>query len=775
MKDRAYRKIFTRLSARRPIRRLVLFLSFFILAPVIALAVIIISRDAWHTLDVSKIVDTEQTLIVYDADGNVASFLYGSENRVDVSIELLPEYVKNAFIAAEDARFYSHSGFDIIRIFGAAWSDIKAQSYVEGASTITQQLIKLTHLTNEKVMSRKLDEAILAWQLELLYSKDEILEMYLNYVYFGNGCYGIEAAALKYFGVHSYELDLSQSALLAGVLKSPARFSPHLRPDASIGRRGVILDLMVEYEMIGRQEANNAKAEPLVLSQHPAINARGYYIDYALSVSCEYLDCSMTELLTGGYEIQTVMDSNMQNLCTALFESDEFFPYYETESAQGAIVVINSGDGSVTAMLGGRNDDTALAYNRAVRIRRQPGSSIKPILVYAPALEAGYTAASVLLDERISFDDYTPRNANGRYSGWVTMREAVTRSLNIPAVSLFCELGIERCKRFARSVGIEFDDLDTRPALALGGFTYGVSPYQLAGAYAAISNSGVYNEPYAVTEIIGKVGESLYKHQANAQRVMSMGNAFILTSMLQSVAIEGTAKRLGELGIDIAAKTGTVGDDYGNRDVWLAAYNADYSCVVWMGFDDSSDGKTLPASVGGGSYPAELMYNLFSQIYQRSQAPRFITPSSVTYVRLDAFTLRNSHIAVLANSLTPTDEVMGEYFLRGSEPMTSGDYWTTPIPPSDLAVDLQDEYVRISFTPLSADVIYRVYRTDSSGYTVLVASIANSAITQTIIDDASELLGSYEYYVIPVHPSLKIDGRELTGTSSVHVSVWVYP
>ena len=667
--------------------------------PLFCGAVWLFSQDAWHALDLGKIYTSEETLLVKDRNGAVVSRLYLHENRVSVGIDTLPASVKNAFLAAEDARFYSHPGFDLIRIAGAALHDLRAGSYVEGASTITQQLIKLTHLSSEKTLNRKVDEAILSYQLEQLLTKDEILICYLNRVYFGAGYYGIEAAAEGYFGVHASELSLAQSALLAGVLKSPATYAPHLRPEASLGRRGVILDLMVEYGMITPEAAAKAKAEPLSLVSDTQKQKHNSYIDLAMTEACSTLGIDLDTLLTSGLTIETAMDPNAQFIAETAFKNDAYFPMYENESAEGALVLIDAKTGGVSAIIGGRDTNTALGFNRATRIRRQPGSAIKPILVYAPALEAGYTAASMLLDDAIDFGDYTPKNANGRYAGWITMREAVTRSLNLPAVSLFRELGVERCKAFAARFGIPFDVRDDSLTLSLGGFTYGVSPYRLCAAYAALASGGIYRAPYVITRITDRAGTELYRHIPEETRVMSEGNAFILTSLLVSVAQKGTASLLSSLPIPLAAKTGTVGDETGNRDIWLACCNPDYAAVVWMGFDDAVNGRCLPKDCGGGTYPAMLLSEVFSALYPSGNAPDFSVPDSVVSVPLDGETLKNEHTAVLAGSLTPAESIVTEYFVRGTEPKAVTEYWQIPEPPTDFIVTLVNDVAEISFTP----------------------------------------------------------------------------
>lgn len=735
------------------------------------LAGYILSRPAWHMLDTEKLTPDKLSLCLYDQNGVLFSCLYNKENRLLLSEEL-PEHVKNAFIAAEDARFYSHKGIDIIRICGAAWHDLLAGAYVEGASTITQQLIKGTHLSSKKVMSRKVDEAILSLQLERRYSKEEILTMYLNTVYFGGGYYGLETAARGYFGVSSKDLSLSQAALLAGVLKSPARYAPHLRPKASVGRRGVVLDLMAEYGFISEQEAETAKKEPLVLSSDPAFGRRGYYVDYALLQSCSLLGVSMTELLEGGYQIHTAMDASLQLLCEEAFSKDENFPSEDGVSAQGAICMMEASTGRIAALVGGRDQQVALALNRAADMKRQPGSVIKPLLVYAPALEAGYTAAAMLLDEQTEYADYAPSNASGKYLGWVTMRQAVSKSLNIPAVTLFSQLGIDKCKAFAQTLGLSFDRQDTRLALALGGFTYGVSPLELCRAYSALADGGVYHEDILLTSISDSQGNLLYRHRSLSRRVMSRGSAFILTSMLMSVAEEGTAKALGELNIPIAAKTGTTGDKRGNRDIWLAAYTREYAAVVWMGYDDGS--HLIPPHQGGGSYPAKLMGEIFGALYKERTAPAFTQPPEVVRVRLDAYGLKQDHEAMLCTAMTPEKYGLWEYFIRGTEPQSSSPYWSNPLPPEDLTALRTGNLVQVRFTPRERFVRYLLYRENSAGYAVLLSSFSGGTAPITYTEDVSALSGELSYYVIPVTVPLGEEGTVLTGEASQKARIYLY-
>jgi len=764
-----------RIYRRRRRRRILLAVVAFFLAVMAFGAVALFDMTSWQSLDVSKIVDVDQSLILYDRYDAEVTTLHASEDRIWVALDDIPKYTRDAFISAEDARFYTHFGVDVIRIFGAAWADIKSGSFAQGASTLSQQLIKLSHLSNEKQMRRKIEEAVLAYQLERIYTKDQILEMYLNYVYFGGGYYGVEAAARGYYGVSAGELTVAQSAQLAGILKSPTRFAPHLRPEASVGRRNVVLSLMEEYGYINAEQSKEAKAEEVVLADGAGKNRRGSYVDLALTEACEKLGVDMDTLLTGGYRIYTSMDPAVQAACNDIFDDENNFPAdVGGTPVEAAMAVLDVQTGGIAAIRGGRSDDIALSYNRAVRIRRQPGSVIKPVIVYAPALEAGYTAATMLLDEQMSFGDYVPRNANGTYSGWVTMREAVTRSLNVPAVAVMNRVGLNTCKEFAGRLGIEFDETDDSLVLALGGFTYGVSPLQVAGAFSVFGSGGIYNEPSCVRRVCDRDGNVVYQSEAAGARVMSEANAYVLTSMLESVVEEGTGHRLSGTDIPLAGKTGTTGDAVGNRDVWMAAYNPTYAATVWIGFDDSAYGRMLPENVTGGTYPALILKTLFERIYADAEPPNFTMPRGVREYRIDSHTLESEHTPVLANALTPEEESYAEVFVVGTEPDAMTSYWQIPLPPTHITVTASDRLALVYFETPSRYMLYRLYRENNEGKSVLVGTFSGEGGSVAFTDETIKQPGTYSYYVIGVHPQLEIGGQLVAGDASARVSVNIY-
>ncbi len=761
-----------RLRRRRILKRTLLGLTLICLSFVLFGAVYVLRLDAWREFDPERILGAPQSLLIYDAEGEQVSCLSAQETRIAIPLEQVPQYVRQAFISAEDARFYEHIGVDFIRILGAAWEDIKAGGYVQGASTISQQLVKLSHLTAEKVMTRKLEEAVLAYQMEQQFSKDQILEMYLNYVYFGGGFYGIEAAARGYFGVHASELTVAQGAMLAGILKSPSRYAPHLNMEASTERRNLVLRLMEEYGYLDSAACTAAQAETVVLNNSLRQEHRGYYIDLALEQACAVLDVSMSELLTDGYRIQTAMDSELQAYCETILQDDAHFPE-EAKDAQAALVVVDVDTGGVAALMGGRESTTALGYNRATRIRRQPGSVIKPIIAYAPALENyRYTTVTMLLDEPTDFNGYQPENFGQKYHGWVTLREAVSDSLNVPAVKVLSSIGVETGKRFAQEVGITFDGQDNSLALALGGFTYGVSPYQIAGAYATFASGGLYSTPSLISSITDSEGEALFTYTPEKNRVMSEANAYILNDMLQSAIKEGTGHRLGELEFALAGKTGTTGEGEGNRDAWMAAYNPEYAAAVWMGYDDSADGRTLPHAATGGTYPAMILSDIFTKLYEGKAAPAFAMPEGVLEVKLDAYTLENAHVATLASALTPSSSVVREVFAAGTEPNNMNEYWIIPSPPASFAAELnEDGLPALTFQPKESFVLYRLYREDRQGSTQMLGEWPGSNGTVYYSDTSAQAGETYTYYIIPAHPQLEIGGKQVVGPSSKRIEL----
>ena len=731
-------------------------------------AVKTLGMDRWVDFDVYRITGCDRTSIIYDGQSDVVTRLHGVQDRTWVSISELQPSTVYAFISAEDARFFEHEGVDVIRIAGAIVADIKAGSYVQGASTISQQLIKLSHLTSEKTISRKAEEAALAYEMERQYSKEDILEMYLNYVYFGGGYYGIEAAAEGYFGVHASDLTLDQSAMLAGILKSPSGYAPHINYAASINRRNNILRLMRDYGYITDDEKKQASARRPTILHDKNEEYSGYYTDAVTKSAAALMGITVDELIRGGYSIYSAMDSDIQHYCEEMFKNGELFP---AEDSEAAIVVLEPSTGMVVAMVGGRSYTGGISFNRATDIRRQPGSVIKPVIAYAPAFEyLNYTAADMILDEETTFADYTPSNYGNKYYGWVTVREAVTKSLNVPAVKTLSAVGVYRAKDFAKRCGIEFDDKDDSLALALGGFTYGVSPLQIAGAYSCFASGGIYNTPKLIKKITDRNGLTVYEYRLDNRRVMSEANAYILTSMLKSVVTEGTGHRLNTLDIPIAGKTGTVGLANGNRDAWMAGYTPEYTAVVWQGYDSDRLGL-LPSSATGGTYPALMLYELFNHIYPDGRSGDFEKPESVKQYSIDAKTLKKQHKAVLANAMTPQSSRITEYFTEETAPEDVSGYWAVPGSAQNLLAVREEGGVMVSFDCPDDFGMYTLWRSEAGKAEKPLMTWNGREGHIEYIDAAVKPGKGYRYRVTVKHEELLIGDEPVEGLTTRYAFV----
>ena len=731
-------------------------------------AVKTLGMDRWVDFDVYRITGCDRTSIIYDGQSDVVSRLHGVQDRTWVSISELQPSTVYAFISAEDARFFEHEGVDVIRIAGAIVADIKAGSYVQGASTISQQLIKLSHLTSEKTISRKAEEAALAYEMERQYSKEDILEMYLNYVYFGGGYYGIEAAAEGYFGVHASDLTLDQSAMLAGILKSPSGYAPHINYAASINRRNNILRLMRDYGYITDDEKKQASARRPTILHDKNEEYSGYYTDAVTKSAAALMGITVDELIRGGYSIYSAMDSDIQHYCEEMFKNGELFP---AEDSEAAIVVLEPSTGMVVAMVGGRSYTGGISFNRATDIRRQPGSVIKPVIAYAPAFEyLNYTAADMILDEETTFADYTPSNYGNKYYGWVTVREAVTKSLNVPAVKTLSAVGVYRAKDFAKRCGIEFDDKDDSLALALGGFTYGVSPLQIAGAYSCFASGGIYNTPTLIKKITDRNGLTVYEYRQDSRRVMSEANAYILTSMLKSVVTEGTGHRLNTLDIPIAGKTGTVGLANGNRDAWMAGYTPEYTAVVWQGYDSDRLGL-LPSSATGGTYPALMLYELFNHIYPDGRSGDFEKPESVKQYSIDAKTLKKQHKVVLANAMTPQSSRVTEYFTEETAPEDVSGYWAVPGSAQNLLAVREEGGVMVSFDCPDDFGMYTLWRSEAGKAEKPLMTWNGREGHIEYIDAAVKPGKGYRYRVTVKHEELLIGDEPVEGLTTRYAFV----
>ncbi len=534
-----------------------------------------------------------QSTVIYDKDGNEASKV--SANRMEgVSIDVVPKDVKNAIVAIEDHRFYKHRGFDLYGISRAFFQNLFSGKIKAGGSTLTQQLTKNALLSHERTYKRKLEEIFLAVEIEKKFTKDEILEMYLNQVYFGSGTWGVQNASKKYFGKDVEQITLSEAALLAGIVNRPTALNPYKNFDGAIKRRNVVLAQMLKYEMITDAQYEAALKDKIVLDDQAEDPLKGkypYYVDAVLNEAIQKYGLTQDEILTRGYKIYTQMDQNLQTALEKVYENKAHFPVSSDGTrAESGAVLLDPQTGGLRALIGGTGTHTFRGFNRATQLTTQPGSIMKPIAVYTPALEDGYTAYSILRDEQgMTFGNYAPKNFNNQYMGEVPLYQAVEQSLNVPTVWLLNEIGLQKGIESVKAFGLPIKKEDENLSLALGGTETGYSPQQMAEAYAAFANDGKRVKSHIITKIVGPTGNVEGEINPKVTRVMSSKVAKQMTAMLLNVVETGTGKNAKVHGRAIAGKTGSTQLPFdapnGTKDQWFVGYTPNLVGAVWLGYD----------------------------------------------------------------------------------------------------------------------------------------------------------------------------------------------
>lgn len=632
------------------------------------------------------------TTFLIDNDGTAFEELHSGENRIPLNYEDIPQELIDCFISTEDTRFFKHNGVDIIRVFGAAFADLKSGSFSQGASTLTMQLARNAILEDQsKRIERKIKEAYIALQIEKEYSKEEILELYLNTIYFGHGAYGVEAASRTYFGKRCNELSLSEYAVITGLVRNPSLYSPIDNLDNAYKVRNSVLDNLIDYKPeTYKESAEAAKNEEIVTAEYEGNDNKytyPWFTDYVIDEAediLESLGLDESGIYTGGYKIYTTVDKNVQALMEEGYGNSANFPTgtSTTNKVESAMTVLDNSTGEIRGLVGGREHTTKRGYNRATDMKRQPGSTFKPIAVFAPAIEMGYSPASVVNDVKTSFGGYTPTNYDGSYSGVVSMRDCAIKSMNIPAVKFLQKIGVDYSMHMIEKMGISMaDDQNSGLSLALGGMTYGVSPLQMAAAYATFANGGEYNEPYAIRKIENSKGEIIYQHEAVSETVMKETTAYLVTNMLMSVTERGTGTRAQISGVDVASKTGTVqlpdteafkGISSGNKDAWFAAYTPELTGVIWMGYDKDLDDNGNPQylqQIYGGQYPAAIWHKVIGGVCRDSGNRKFSVPTGITYKEID------TKSGLLPSKYTPSQFIKSEVFDAINVPTETSDVW----------------------------------------------------------------------------------------------------
>lgn len=589
----------------------------------------------------------------------------------------IPDVMKKAAIAIEDERFYDHNGVDIKRTLGAfvnwTFEKLGGKKATYGGSTITQQVIKnITH-EKDRTPMRKVKEMMRAVALEQELSKDEIITLYLNIIFLANNCYGVEAASNMYFDKNASELTLTEAALIAGITQRPSYFDPLKNPDNAIHKRNVVLSKMHELNMISDEEYTSSTSSDLGLcGNHKDKQSKiySYFVDQVINDVINDLQTqkgysetfARQQVLNGGLRIYTTMDNDIQENIESIFENTSNFP--AAKKAQSAMIIIDPSNGEIKGMVGGKGKKTdSRGLNRATQTKRQPGSSFKPLSVYAPSIELKkITAATILNDEKITIGDWTPKNSYTGYKGAMPLRRALEISSNTVAVKTLQELTIDVSYNYLKNKfhisTLEDADKALSP-LSLGGLTTGVTLKEIAAAYGVLANNGYYVKPHTYTKVIDNTGKLLLENQPEAEKVISADTAYIITSLLTSVVSgsNGTGKLAKLEEMPVAGKTGTTNNDY---DKWFVGYTPYYVGAVWYGFDQP---ESIRAAGVTNNVSAKLWGQVMKKVHSELSVREFSKPSTVVEAQICT---KTGKLASSGCSYSST-----EYFISGTEPTKS--------------------------------------------------------------------------------------------------------
>ncbi|XIF20353.1 MAG: PBP1A family penicillin-binding protein [Acetilactobacillus jinshanensis] len=600
------------------------------------------------TMDVSNLHSSlEKPTIIYDAKGRQAGQFSGQKGSY-VGLKDISPNLPNAILSTEDRNFYHEHGFSPSGYGRAVLLMIKNKllhrDYISGGgSTLTQQLVKNTYLTQQQTFNRKLKELFMSIQVANVYPKRDILAMYMNNSYFGNGVYGVQDASERYFGLPASKLPVQDAAILAGMLTNPGAYNPINHPKLSKQRRNVVLYLMAKNHKITMSRAQELAQTPINVKNNYIYKSHyqyPYYFDAVINEAINRYGISESDIMNHGYRIYTTLNQKQQSDLQDNFKNPNNFPHNASNGAkvQAASIAMNPHSGGVTAVVGGRGKPVFRGYNRATQMTRQPGSTMKPLAVYTPALESGYSYDSSLLNEPKSYDHgtYKPKNYNNVYTGHVPMYKALAQSMNAPTVWLLNRIGVDKGFDSAKNFGIPVTRSDKNLALGLGGLSKGVSPQQMASAYTAFANGGTRTSPHYIRKIVNASGKVIVNNTGSTtHNVMSPGTAKQMTSMMLGVFDNGSGVDAKPSGYQVAGKTGSTeadntGDSDATRDKWIVGYTPNVVLATWEGFDNTNRNQHLENLSGTGIGP--LFKNEMQEIIPTTKETPFKVKDAQTMV-----------------------------------------------------------------------------------------------------------------------------------------------
>ncbi|MEI3608003.1 PBP1A family penicillin-binding protein [Pseudogracilibacillus sp. SO10305] len=685
-------------------------------------------------IDIDKL-DVAFASQYYDQDGNQFADR-GAENRIKIEYDDLPQVLIDAVTATEDVRFFEHKGIDLRRIAGAVKANFQRGFGAEGASTITQQVAENLFLTPEKSIKLKVQEQWIAMKLEREFSKEQIMEMYLNKIFYGSNAYGVAKAAEVYFGKDDlHDLTLLEAAMLAGLPQRPSAYNPFENPELMQDRVDTVLKLMVRHGKITQEEADEAAAidvSSVLTDEKPKSFPYDAFIQQVERELEEKLEG--TDINTAGLKVYTTLDTDAQEYVEFLLTDSEENPIpYPDEDLLAGVSVIDTKTGAIQAIGGSRNRENAFGSNYAINAHRQPGSVVKPLLAYGPAIEyEQWSTYHQILDE-----EYTPegsntiRNWDRQYHGWVSQRFALEQSYNVPAAKTLEEIGSDRVKEFGENLGLSFNTDVLDPRDAIGGTVNEYSPLELAGAFSAFGNEGVYTEPYAVTKVEFEDG-SVVDLKPKSEPVMEDYTAYMVTDMLKDVVDRGTGTNANVSHLPIAGKTGTTNhpEKAGSNNAWFAGYSTNYTITAWTGYNDNNE--ILPDT----QIPLHLFRHIMTELSKDIETDDFVKPDSVVEQNI----VKGSNPPVVAGSGMASDSVTRELFVKGTVPDEVADEVDSLDPVSNLSATYEEDRNEIDISwdyDSDLDVSFDVRYKKDDGSMKDLTSTSDTGATISDVDDGA--------------------------------------
>lgn len=671
-----------------------------------------------YSLDEKKLVNLDRSTVFLDGEENVVQEEFNGISVTDLSD--MPEFTANAFIAIEDKRFYKHGGTDVKALFRATLNNVKTASFKEGASTISQQLIKNTHLSNEKTLKRKLIEIKLSRKLEKKYDKAEILEKYLNTIYFGENCYGITRAAKTYFDKTPAELSVNESAALAGIIKAPSVYSPFINEEKCNQRKNVVLKAMYEQDYITKAEFDVLKNENVSVTEQK--NARYDFLCLAKKEIRDFVNANAYKAKR--FTVYTTLNSKIQNAIEGTFLIEE--------DRNGAIIALD------------KNNRVAAYVSDVKEQKRNLGSTIKPLLVYAPAIEENVVySCTKIKDEKTDFNGYSPSNFNDKYYGNVTVKEAIAKSLNVCAVKTLNFTGIEKSLSYLKKTNLEITEKDDSLCLALGSTYKGATLKEISAAYGVFKNDGKFFAPTCITKITDEKGNVLYAEKQKSTSVFSAGTSNVINNALEECVKSGTAKKLSFIDVPLCAKTGTAGNEKGNTDAYCISYNGEYTLGVWAGAKENS---LMSNEITGGTVPAETSRKIWSTIYENDSSPSLDFNNGVTFEYIDKLSYDKEDKVILADDNAPERFKKKEIFSLNNVPKEKSSYFSSPtIEKPKIQVNNDKILISLCQTELLDCVINR---SENGIKTTVYDSVLNGK-KNSVTDDTLAQGLEYSYYITP--------------------------